>query len=515
MRVACIVAVLLCAQVTAQRVLFQHHGAAGSALGMVVRPAGDVDGDGALDFVATRMPSNSVPDADVEVVSGRTGRVLMVLGPFTGVTGGSTFDAVGLGDADGDARSDIAVVTYSQLQVFSGATGALIATVPSPSGGFSSVSEAGDQDDDGFADCAVCSYAGGNFTITVVQGRSGSVIRRLAGLPTSNSSATLRMIGDINGDARPDLALDSVRASTFIVATTTPMTLWRTIDPPDPGGSQRRLETADLDGDGRRELLLARSDRPATTGSQGRVEAYDAATGLLLRTLAMSVDHRESFGTSVCGIGDLDRDGVGDVAVGSTGVQPYGEVAAFSGRTGAVLWIMPGLPTHRLFGYSLADLGDVDGDGFHEIAVGCPGQLPIGGGWVVVSGRILAASTDKGGACGGGPYLPQLGTTRFVLGQSATIQLRDAPSGAVGLLAFSLAPTWPTYLGASTCYAWFDFGNWLILHQSTLPAWSLTVPIPDVPQLAGIDAALQTIHGPTGGPLGFDLSNGVWAKFGY
>ena len=32
---------------------------------------------------------------------------------------------------------------------------------------------------------------------------------------------------------------------------------------------------------------------------------------------------------------------------------------------------------------------------------------------------------------------------------------------------------------------------------------------------AGLEIALQAFYVPTGGPLGFDLSNGIWARLGY
>ena len=91
----------------------------------------------------------------------------------------------------------------------------------------------------------------------------------------------------------------------------------------------------------------------------------------------------------------------------------------------------------------------------------------------------------------------------------------DGAVGALGILAFSAKPQWPTYLGASTCTAWFALGGWVVLHSTTAPAWSLGLPIPSVPQLAGIEFALQCAYAPTAGPRGFDLSNGLHARLGF
>ena len=57
-------------------------------------------------------------------------------------------------------------------------------------------------------------------------------------------------------------------------------------------------------------------------------------------------------------------------------------------------------------------------------------------------------------------------------------------------------------------------GSGVALAPLTQPQWSLPVPLPFVPQFAGIDIALQAFFSPTSGALGFDLSNGVWARLG-
>lgn len=120
-----------------------------------------------------------------------------------------------------------------------------------------------------------------------------------------------------------------------------------------------------------------------------------------------------------------------------------------------------------------------------------------------------------GGACGGGPFLPQLGMSRPILGQTATVSLLHGPPAVNGVLAFSLQPPWPTYLGASTCTAGFDLGTGVALYLPTQPTWSLALPLPHVPQLAGIPIALQCFYSPTNGALGMDLSNAAWARIGF
>jgi hypothetical protein len=175
------------------------------------------------------------------------------------------------------------------------------------------------------------------------------------------------------------------------------------------------------------------------------------------------------------------------------------------------LWALPSWSPWAL-AYWLAPVGDVDADTFGDVAV--MSYSPGYDGWHVISGRVLAESQPQAGACGGGPFFPLLGATRPILGQVLTIAGQYSPP-VPGLLAFSLKPPAATWLGASTCYAYIDLGNAIVLAGITQPQWSLPVPIPLLPQGAGIEIALQAVFLPTSGPLGFDLSNGVWGRLGY
>ena len=78
------------------------------------------------------------------------------------------------------------------------------------------------------------------------------------------------------------------------------------------------------------------------------------------------------FGTSVAGIGDVNADGIGDLIVGAPGLD---KVYVFSGKDQSVLRTLgdpDGLSGYQ-FGFSVVDVGDWDGDGIDDFAVGAPG----------------------------------------------------------------------------------------------------------------------------------------------
>jgi hypothetical protein len=87
------------------------------------------------------------------------------------------------------------------------------------------------------------------------------------------------------------------------------------------------------------------------------------------------------FGLALAGVGDIDGDGVPDLAAGApyqsvAGQGNQGQVFLFSGATGARLRTLndpvPQAGAH--FGWTLAGVGDVDGDGVPDLAVGAPYQ---------------------------------------------------------------------------------------------------------------------------------------------
>ncbi|MEM9802195.1 MAG: integrin alpha [Planctomycetota bacterium] len=113
------------------------------------------------------------------------------------------------------------------------------------------------------------------------------------------------------------------------------------------------------------------------------------------------------LGGSVAGVGDLNGDGLADVATGGAGnASVPGVVLVLDGASGTVLWTLAGGTPGDQFGTTVDRAGDVDGDGIGDIVVGAPGDgtfAPGAGRAYVYSGATGALiRTFEGEAAGDG-----------------------------------------------------------------------------------------------------------------
>jgi hypothetical protein len=455
------------------------------ATGERVASGGDMDGDGVRDFL---VASPWATNGSVHVVSGATGSVRTVANL------GAVDVMIGTGDMNLDGRADFVVEVSNLLRAYSGATLAQLWQTPVP---YALAAALDDRDGDGRADLAAIAPTNPP-ELRVLRGLDGNV---LAQLPINNVGHTLVTLGDVTGDGVPELAQGWAGGPIEVLRLQAPALLLAIGN----GTGGRVLGAANVAGDARNELLA---------GDSNYVRALNATTGAILRSYA------EVDGGRFAVLGDVNGDGFAELAVRrASSVLPSDVCAFVSGATGATLAEWPGTPLLRP--NQLASAGDVDGDGFGDIVLGDASANATGpasnptGGWQVVSGKILATRSSRPTNCYQGVFPPQLGVTRPVLGQLATVAGVDAPANAGGFVAFSLRPAFPTNLGIAGCDAWFDLGAGSLLAITTTATWQATFAVPAAPQLAGVGIALQAFYAPSTTPLGLDLSNGVWATLGY
>src|SRR5262249_45215870 len=135
------------------------------------------------------------------------------------------------------------------------------------------------------------------------------------------------------------------------------------------GGPQAIAAVGDVDHDGVRDVALG------LAGFGGQVEVRSGRSGLLLYRFdgGPFASSQLPVGNTLAALPDLDGDGVDDLLVGAP--QPYGfssfapgRVFVVSAATGKILCALRGEHTGQQFGAALACLGDVDHDGRIEIA---------------------------------------------------------------------------------------------------------------------------------------------------
>lgn len=147
----------------------------------------------------------------------------------------------------------------------------------------------------------------------------------------------------------------------------------------------------DVNGDGFSDVLVGSYGAdPGGRDTAGGVSVYHGSAMGVSSTRAWSYDGLAMFdqlGRAVSGAGDINGDGYGDIAVGAALADPGGRFAAgtvsvfYGSPTGirpASLQVLEGVRSNDNFGASVATAGDVNGDGYADLVVGAPQAAPGG-----------------------------------------------------------------------------------------------------------------------------------------
>ena len=146
-------------------------------------------------------------------------------------------------------------------------------------------------------------------------------------------------------------------------------------------------DLADIDGDGVKEAIIGAPMYGATPRFAGQVTVYSGRTGALLHTFTGATANWQ-LGYAVADAGDVDGDGLHDIIAGAP-ILGAGRAQVFSGApSGALLWTVNGETTGDRFGAAVCSAGDIDGDGHADFAVGA---LSHGG-----AGRVYVFSGATG-----------------------------------------------------------------------------------------------------------------------
>ncbi len=128
----------------------------------------------------------------------------------------------------------------------------------------------------------------------------------------------------------------------------------------------------DIDGDGVQELLTSAPFRSTTRAGSGRIYLYSGKTGVELFQVN-GIRQAENLGISVSAAGDVNNDGVEDIVAGGPGSPTRPGLARVrSGFDGSAIWTASPGSVGDGFGASVTGVGDVDGDDYDDVAVGAP-----------------------------------------------------------------------------------------------------------------------------------------------
>ena len=434
----------------------------GAGFGSSVARIGDLNADG-YDDVAVGSPSFGI--------SGK-GRVSVFLGSATGIPVQSTFNVYGpgggaalgtsvsgAGDVNGDGYDDLVMGApgYSNGESEEGAV-ALLYGAASPDSipdlwmesnvSFAhygqSVAGGGDVNGDGYGDVLVGAPGFGAST----QGRAFLYSGSGSGLATSPAwtmdgtqvGATLGQsvssAGDVNRDGYSDVLIGEPGISRVRVYHGSSSGLRTTSTPTLVGTSDFGSSVAaagDVNGDGYGDAIVGTPMSGNSSGT-GHIDLFQGAPDCLVNLPVWSADGGfagDHLGTSVAGIGDVDDDGFSDVAAGAPSSTSTGYVAVYNG---SAQWL-PSQPTAKANGFSGVRYGvgltgaDIDGDGFSDLLVGVVILTEPGGGLL----RVFS-----GGRHAGRPRLVR--------------QARYDNGGPLALLGRSAATAFRIHANGSTAY---------------------------------------------------------------
>ncbi len=380
----------------------------GGYYGWSLASAGDVNGDGYSDAIVGAYNNNG------------TGQAYLYLGSSSGLYSSASWTAVGesasshfgmsvasAGDVNGDGYSDVIIgarnlnsSTGKAYLYLGGSTGlsssaSWVATGESTGSYFGNcVASAGDVNGDGYSDVVVGAYGYSSNT-----GRAYLYLGGVAGLSTSyswvktgetagdNFSFSIATAGDINGDGYSDVIVGAYKynseAGKAYLFKGSASGLSSTASWSQAGADVSYrfgmcVATAgDVNGDGYSEVVIGAN---YFNSRMGKAYVFNGGASGLSASYSWTANGElasAGFGLTVASAGDVNGDGYSDIAIGSPQYNSnQGKVYVYpgsaSGVSGTAIWTGTGAGATDRYGYGLASAGDVNGDGHPDLLIGAP-----------------------------------------------------------------------------------------------------------------------------------------------
>jgi hypothetical protein len=389
-----------------------------------VSAAGDVDGDGYADLVVTDPYDSTTYTYE--------GRIHLYLGSASGPlataawTHASGWDGggyygnnrPGCGDFNGDGLSDLLAGVHG-WENFTGRAFLFFGQASPPSEtaawvldsaqgaakfGYS-IAGAGDVDGDGYDEVLVGAYL--HDAVYADEGAAFLYSGSPSGTATSPAwtgegaqagggyGRAVGSAGDVDGDGYDDVVVTADQHSGALAGAGAawvhhgsstgldPVAAWAAEgDQADCRFGAAARTAGDVNGDGFSDLFVGASLYDDGQVDEGRAHVFlGSSTGLeaVASWVADSDNAGALLGLAGGGAGDVDGDGFDDLIVGapqySVGQLGEGAALVYLGSTSGLApthgWMMESDQTDGICGISAAGAGDVDGDGYDEVIVGC------------------------------------------------------------------------------------------------------------------------------------------------
>ena len=402
----------------------------GAHLGHTVASAGDLNGDSKAEYMIAEPFAllAGIAQGKIYVYNGASGALLCTLQSPSGIANGMFGASMASGDMNGDGKSELVIgepgATTStggsksnggRVHIFAGADVALCTD-----GTLATVQRTLE---------AASPEQGAKFGYAVAVGAVAGVaaLDVIVGEPYAAGGGVQR--------GRVSMFKGSALGTTF-VNTATDTLFTAIVSPSADNGSNFgfSVAAADVDGSGRSDIIVGEPHSSNGGIARGKFFAYSGADGStslfaggntcsgtsyfqcgfsVARAGRLQSSQRDSiivgepfsangtayiytfyatvpgppvidqtisggttgaFGWSVAGVGDVDRDGRDDFAVGSPSFSSFkGEIRVYSSAavgTNQLLYTLSGGEASAYFGNSVAGLGDLNGDGAADLIIG-------------------------------------------------------------------------------------------------------------------------------------------------
>jgi hypothetical protein len=427
----------------------------GNNFGVSVSSAGDVNGDGYSDVICGAYGYNS-----------NTGKAYIYYGGGNmnsaadlTMSGESTFNFFGnsvstAGDVNGDGFSDVIISAFGynsftgKAYVFFGGTSMNnIADATMNEENVNSyfgisVSTAGDVNGDGLSDIVIGAYGYGSNT-----GRAyfydyfmkNEIISDLTMTGESNSNyfgSSVSPAGDVNGDGFADVIVGAYgygsitgRAYIYFGGNSMDNTADVVLNAEASGNAfGLSVSTAgDVNGDGYSDVIVG-----ASFYNSGRGRAYIYFGGNTMNSIAdvimTGVGSNDEFAREVSNAGDLNGDGFSDVAVSAPFIN---KIYIYYG--GAAMNNVDDVLLTGVSSFSIASAGDVNGDGFSDLIAGQ--TFSNGNAFIYYGGEIMDNSSDitLSGEASGSSFGISVSSAGDINGDGYT----DVIVGSIGLNSYT------------------------------------------------------------------------------